>query len=100
MGNVDIVLLDSYWLFVKEVLVMKIICISGKAGHGKDYTANLLKEELEARGYSVLITHNADLLKYICKTFLGWNGEKTKKDGNYCNTLAQMYSVTIAPTIG
>ena len=55
---------------------MNVICISGNAGHGKDYTANLLKENLEAKGNSVLIIHYADLLKYVCKTYLGWNGEK------------------------
>ena len=27
-------------------------------------------------GYSTLIVHYADLLKYMCKTFFGWNGEK------------------------
>lgn len=55
---------------------MKVVVISGKAQHGKDTTANLLKQSLEADGKSVLITHYADLLKYICKQFFGWNGEK------------------------
>lgn len=52
-----------------------ILC-SGKARHGKDTSAEIIKENLEARGYSVLITHYADLLKFICKNFFGWNGEK------------------------
>lgn len=55
---------------------MKIISISGKAQSGKDTTAALLKEVLETDGYTVLIAHYADLLKYICKTFFGWNGVK------------------------
>lgn len=55
---------------------MKIICISGKARHGKDITATYLSEALETRGYSVLVTHYADLLKYICKTFFDWDGKK------------------------
>lgn len=55
---------------------MKIITISAKAQHGKDYTANLIKERLESNGSKVLIAHYGDLLKYICKTFFGWNGEK------------------------
>lgn len=55
---------------------MKVITISAKAQHGKDYTASLLKEHLEDMGYSVLVCHYADLLKYICKQFFGWNGEK------------------------
>ena len=55
---------------------MKVICISGKAGSGKDTFANFLKMEIKERNKSVLITHYADLLKYICKQFFGWNGEK------------------------
>lgn len=55
---------------------MKVICISGKARHGKDVTGSFIKEELVSRGYRVLVTHYSDLLKYICKTFFGWNGEK------------------------
>ena len=58
---------------------MKVICISAKARHGKDTVAELLKESLENKGNKVLITHFADLLKYICKTFFGWNGEKDEK---------------------
>lgn len=58
---------------------MQIITISAKAQHGKDYTANLLKEELEDIGYSVLICHYADLLKYICKQFFGWDGKKNEE---------------------
>ena len=55
---------------------MKVITISGKAQNGKDTTAGLLKAALEADGYKVLITHYADLLKYICKQFFGWDGQK------------------------
>lgn len=55
---------------------MNVICISGKAQHGKDTSANLLREELEAQGKSVLVAHYADLLKYLCRSFFHWNGEK------------------------
>lgn len=55
---------------------MKIVCISGKAQHGKDTTAGFLKEALEAEGQKVLVAHFADLLKYICKTFFEWDGQK------------------------
>lgn len=58
---------------------MKVICISGKAQHGKDTTANILKECLEERGNRVLVTHYADLLKYICRTYFGWDGNKDEK---------------------
>lgn len=55
---------------------MKIILISAKAQHGKDTSASILKEILEQVNKKVLIAHYADLLKYICKTFFNWNGEK------------------------
>ena len=55
---------------------MKIILISGKAQHGKDTTAQLLKAELEASQHSAMIIHYADLLKYICKQYFNWDGVK------------------------
>lgn len=64
---------------------MKIICISGKAQHGKDTTADVLKETLEAQNKSVLVAHYGDLLKYICRSFFGWDGEKDE----YGRTLLQ-----------
>jgi hypothetical protein len=58
---------------------MKIICISAKAQHGKDTSALILKDIYESRGQKVLITHFADLLKYICKAFFNWDGNKDEK---------------------
>lgn len=58
---------------------MKVLCISGKAQHGKDTTANYLKEFMEEQGQSVLVAHYGDLVKYICKTFFDWNGQKDEK---------------------
>lgn len=55
---------------------MKVAVISGHAQHGKDTSASIMKKKLEERGDRVLICHYADLLKYICKTFFDWNGEK------------------------
>lgn len=55
---------------------MKVFSISGKAQNGKDTFALFAKEILENKGYKVLITHYADLVKYTCKTFFDWNGEK------------------------
>lgn len=55
---------------------MQVILISGKAQHGKDTTAGFLKSALTADGYSVLVAHYGDLVKYVCKTFFGWNGKK------------------------
>lgn len=55
---------------------LKIITISAKARHGKDFCANIIKEQLESEGNKVLIAHYADLLKYIMRAFFNWNGEK------------------------
>ena len=57
----------------------KIILISAKAKHGKDTVAELTKSYLESKGERVLICHYADLLKYICKTFFNWDGNKDDK---------------------
>jgi len=56
-----------------------IITLSGKAEAGKDFVAGLMKEDLETMGESVLIIHHADYLKYICKTYFGWDGVKDEK---------------------
>lgn len=58
---------------------MKVIAVSGRARHGKDTVAKILQEQLQSDGYKVLITHYADLLKYICTTFFDWNGKKDKE---------------------
>lgn len=55
---------------------MKIICISGKSGSGKDTYAGFLAEEMRSDGYKVLVVHYADLLKFVCKQFFDWDGEK------------------------
>lgn len=55
---------------------MNIITISGKAGSGKDTFGSFLTNQLEQDGCSVLVTHYADLLKYILKTWFGWDGVK------------------------
>lgn len=55
---------------------MKVILFSGKARHGKDTAADMVNQQLKEKGYKVQVIHYADLLKYICKTYFGWNGEK------------------------
>ena len=79
---------------------MKVITISGKAQNGKDTTAGLLKAALEADGYKVLITHYADLLKYICKQFFGWDGQKDDAVGIFFNMSEQTSFGRNALTIG
>lgn len=58
---------------------MKVVCISGKAQHGKDTTASIIKECLKQRGERVMVVHYADLLKYICRTFFDWDGNKDER---------------------
>jgi hypothetical protein len=58
---------------------MQVICISAKARHGKDTAAKLMKEYLESVGKRVLIIHYADLLKFICTNYFGWDGNKDDK---------------------
>lgn len=55
---------------------MRIIAISGHAQNGKDTIAGMLKSSLEEHGERVLIAHYGDLVKYVCKTFFDWDGEK------------------------
>ena len=55
---------------------MKIIAISGHARNGKDTVANMLGARLINRKERVLIAHYGDLVKYVCRSFFGWDGEK------------------------
>ena len=55
----------------------KVICISGQARAGKDTTAAMMKKVLEETQHQrVLIIHYADLLKFMCKSLFGWDGQK------------------------
>lgn len=58
---------------------MKIFCISGKAGSGKDTAAGLMQNYLRGDGQRVLILHYADLLKFMCKQLFGWDGKKDER---------------------
>lgn len=58
--------------------MVKIILIGGKAGAGKDTFGNFLAEDLRDKNYNVLVTHFGDLLKYICKSFFNWDGQKNE----------------------
>lgn len=55
---------------------MKVYCISGKAGHGKDTLACVMRNLFTHEGQRVLVTHYADVLKWLCASFFGWNGVK------------------------
>jgi hypothetical protein len=64
---------------------MKVCCISAKARHGKDTAAAMMAEYLEKQGYRVLITHFADLLKFICTKFLVGMAIKMRKAERFFN---------------
>lgn len=57
----------------------KVILISGKAQHGKDTCAKYMKKYLEDNGKTCKIIHYGDLLKFICRKYMGWDGKKDKK---------------------
>lgn len=56
-----------------------IITFSGKAHHGKDSSALVVKRLLENRGERVLLIHYADLLKFIAIQYLNWDGNKDEE---------------------
>lgn len=58
---------------------IKVILISGKAGSGKDTVAEIIKEKLQSAGNKVVITHYADMVKYVCEKFFSWNGVKDER---------------------
>ena len=58
---------------------MKVLCISGKAQHGKDTVALALKGLMEMQNKNVLVAHYGDLVKYVCEKFFGWDGKKDEK---------------------
>ena len=58
---------------------MQIIVISGKARHGKDTVAGIMKDVFEGWGKRVLVVHYGDLLKFICTIFFGWDGVKDEQ---------------------
>ena len=54
-----------------------ILLISAKAQHGKDTFASAFKEEAKNKSeYRTLIIKYGDILKYVCKEYFNWNGEK------------------------
>jgi hypothetical protein len=57
---------------------MKVVLLSGKAQAGKDTSALYMEEYLKQSGKRVVITHFADLVKYACEKFFGWDGTKNE----------------------
>jgi hypothetical protein len=58
---------------------MEVVCIGGIAQSGKDTLANCLEKLLINKGKKVLIIHHADYLKFVCKQYFDWDGQKDDK---------------------
>lgn len=57
-----------------------VITISGKAQHGKDTTAKIIKKELESIGKRVIIVGFGDYLKFIASKYYGYKGDEFKHE--------------------
>lgn len=71
----------------KQVLLIKIYLVSGKAQSGKDTSADIIQSLYEAKGNTVLRIAYADDVKHICKTYFNWNGEKDEKGRELLQTV-------------
>ena len=58
---------------------MEIIELCGKAGVGKDTFGQELIKQLEAQGKKCVHIAFADYLKFLCKQYFGWDGNKDEK---------------------
>lgn len=68
-----------YNTHIKVVIELKVIMISGKAGSGKNFVADVMRHKLEDDGHHVLTVAFGDYVKFLCKTYFDWNGEKDEK---------------------
>lgn len=57
-----------------------VITISGKAQHGKDTIAKIIKTELEKRDKRVVIIGFGDYLKFIASKYYGYKGDEFKHE--------------------
>lgn len=55
---------------------MKVVMISGKAGHGKTTLASFLEEELAAQGKEVLVGSFGTAVKDALRNYYDWDGKK------------------------
>jgi hypothetical protein len=61
-----------------------IILIGGKAESGKDSVAEMLKNKLNEK---VFILHYGDYVKFVCKEYFNWNGEKDEVGRHILQTI-------------
>lgn len=55
---------------------MQVIMISGKSASGKTTFAQLLREQLESNGKTVLTIHFGDMVKDMLTRYYAWDGKK------------------------
>lgn len=56
-----------------------IITVSAKAQHGKDSFADAFSKIASEKHHRVLVIHYADILKYVCKQYFNWDGNKDER---------------------
>ena len=66
---------------------MKVYIISGKAGAGKNTTANYIKEYYESIGKKAAITEIAKYIKMFAYELLNWDGERETKPRDFLQTV-------------
>lgn len=68
-----------YNTHIKVVIELKVIMISGKAESGKDFVCDVMRHELEQQHKTVLVARFADYLKFMCRQYFGWDGNKDER---------------------
>lgn len=65
----------------------KIIILSGKAGSGKNKTANIIKDLYEKNNKKVIIISYAYYLKEYAKNIINWDGNEDNKPRDFLQTI-------------
>lgn len=72
-----------------------VIGIHGRAHSGKDTSANILSELLEAEGFTPIILHFADPLKEVAKTVFGLTDWDVNTEEGKAGSPPQCYGLTV-----
>jgi deoxyadenosine/deoxycytidine kinase len=72
-----------WFLFFKEELFMKVYVIAGKAGCGKNTTANYIKNYYKTLGKETAITEISKYLKLFAYEIKDWDGKRETKPRSF-----------------